>query len=101
MQLIEFTNAAKQAIAAYREQLIKPETHFLRIGIKQKNSTDKGLVIGFDEPNDKDQQSVVDGIQLIYHPGQVFFFAGMVIDYLEVNYRKGFKLVERAHLNQN
>jgi len=101
MQLIEFTEAAKQAIAEYREQLMIPDTHYLRIGIKQKNSTDKGLVIGFDAPTDKDQQSEVDGIKLIYHPGQVFFFAGMVIDYRVLNDKKGFKLVERTQLNPN
>jgi Fe-S cluster assembly iron-binding protein IscA len=99
MQLIEFTSAAKQAIAEYREQLMIPDTHFLRIGIRQKNSTDKGLVIGFDAPTDKDQQSEVDGIRLIYHPGQVFFFAGMVIDYIVLNDKKGFRLVERSPLN--
>jgi Fe-S cluster assembly iron-binding protein IscA len=99
MQLIEFTAAAKQAISAYRNQLMVPATHLLRIGIKQKNATDKGLVIGFDEPTEKDQQSEVDGIQLIYHPGQVFFFAGMVIDFVEKNDKKGFQLVERNQLN--
>lgn len=101
MQLIQFTHAAKQAIAEYRSQLMVPDTHFLRIGIKQKNASDKGLVIGFDAPNDKDQQSEIDGIQLIYHPGQVFFFAGMVIDFVVKNEKKGFQLVERSKLNSH
>jgi Fe-S cluster assembly iron-binding protein IscA len=99
MQLIELTEAAKTAIKQYRSQLIVPDNYSLRIGIKQKNATDKGLVIGFDEPTEKDQHAEVEGIQMIYHPGQVFFFAGMVIDFVEKNDKKGFQLIERSQLN--
>jgi Fe-S cluster assembly iron-binding protein IscA len=35
-----------------------------------------------------------DGIELLYHPGQALFFAGMIIDYREREGKKGFVLVE-------
>jgi Fe-S cluster assembly iron-binding protein IscA len=31
---------------------------------------------------------------VIYHPGEIFFFAGMKIDYVEEQGRKGFTFVE-------
>lgn len=95
MELIVFTESAIDAISQYRSNLNIPETHFLRVGIRQKNAQDKGLLIGFDEKGDKDKLASVQGIQVIYNPGQIFFFAGMMIDYLEQNGRKGFKFVEK------
>ncbi|MBC7382903.1 MAG: hypothetical protein H7296_07885 [Bacteroidia bacterium] len=98
MNLIQFTPAAKVAIAQYKHTLKIPDAYFLRVGIRQKNAQDKGLLIGFDEKNDKDQQIIVDGIKVIYNAGQVFFFAGMIIDFLDQNGRKGFKFVEKTKL---
>ncbi len=95
MQLIEFTEAAKAAIYQYKQTLKIPEDYSLRVGIRQKNAQDKGLLIGFDAKTDKDREIDVDGIKVIYNAGQVFFFAGMIIDYVEQNERKGFKFVEK------
>jgi Fe-S cluster assembly iron-binding protein IscA len=95
MNLIEFTNEALDAIKLYRVNLNIPDSHFLRVGIRQKNAQDKGLLIGFDEMSDKDKQSEVQGLNVIYNPGQVFFFAGMIIDFTEQNGRKGFKFIEK------
>lgn len=95
MQMIEFTDAALQAIEQYRKSLQIPETAFLRVGIRQKNETNKRLLIGFDDPTDKDKQMEIQGIQVLYHPGEIFFFAGMVIDYVEEEGRKGFSFVEK------
>ncbi len=96
MQMIEFTTAAKEAIAHYQQTLQIPEDYFLRVGIRQKNSQDKGLLIGFDAKTEKDRSLEVDGIEVIYNAGQIFFFAGMLIDFQEQNGRKGFKFVEKA-----
>ncbi len=95
MNLIEFTNEALDAIKLFRINLNIPESHFLRVGIRQKNAQDKGLLIGFDEIGEKDKQSEIQGLNVIYNPGQVFFFAGMIIDYTEQNGRKGFKFIEK------
>jgi hypothetical protein len=46
MKIIEFTLDAKEAILKYKDSLQIPAGHFLRVGIKQKNSQDKGLLIG-------------------------------------------------------
>ena len=94
MKIIEFTLDAKEAILKYKDSLQIPAGHFLRVGIKQKNSQDKGLLIGFDTKADADKLIENDGIELIYHPGQALFFAGMIIDYVERDGRKGFVLVE-------
>ncbi|MDP1726734.1 MAG: hypothetical protein Q8M15_08120 [Bacteroidota bacterium] len=96
MQLIEFTQAAIAAIGQYKQTLLIPGDYALRVGIRQKNAQDKGLLIGFDTKTDKDREMDVDGIKVIYNAGQVFFFAGMIIDYGEQNGRKGFKFVEKA-----
>ncbi len=96
MNLIEFSESALEAINSYRSSLNIPSSHYLRVGIRQKNAQDKGLLIGFDELSDKDKLTQVQGISVIYNPGQVFFFAGMVIDYLEQNGRKGFKFIEKS-----
>lgn len=101
MQLIEFTLAAKAAIHEYKQTLQIPEDYSLRVGIRQKNAQDKGLLIGFDAKTDKDKEIEVEGVKVIYNAGQVFFFAGMVIDYVEQNGRKGFKFVEKAKLQSN
>ncbi len=95
MNLIEFTNDALDAIKLYRVNLNIPDSHFLRVGIRQKNAQDKGLLIGFDEMSDKDKQSEIQGLNVIYNPGQVFFFAGMIIDFTEQNGKKGFKFIEK------
>ncbi|MFY8107874.1 MAG: hypothetical protein ACOVO9_02745 [Bacteroidia bacterium] len=95
MNLIEFTKEALDAIKLYRVNLNIPDSHFLRVGIRQKNAQDKGLLIGFDEMSDKDKQSEIQGLNVIYNPGQVFFFAGMIIDFTEQNGRKGFKFIEK------
>lgn len=94
MKIIEFTTSAREAILKYKDTLQIPSDHFLRVGIKQKNSQDKGLLIGFDTKTDKDKFIENDGIELIYHPGQALFFAGMIIDYKERDGKKGFVLVE-------
>lgn len=96
MNMIEFTLAAKEAIAQYKETLQIPEGFALRVGIRQKNSQDKGLLIGFDEKGEKDRLAHIDGIDVIYHAGQIFFFAGMIIDYQDIDGRKGFKFIEKV-----
>jgi iron-sulfur cluster assembly protein len=95
VSIIDFTPAAKEAIQQYQRTLHIPEGHYLRIGIKQKNAQQKGLVIGFDEKGEKDKEAVIDGIPVIYHPGQALFFAGMEIDHQERDGKKGFVLVEK------
>ena len=95
MNIIHLTPAAVAAIIEYKANLQIPENHFLRIGIKQKNANDKGLIIGFDEPNDKDKTIDIEGIKIVYHPGQALFFAGMQIDFLERDGKKGFELMEK------
>lgn len=95
MNIIHLTPAAVAAIIEYKANLQIPENHFLRIGIKQKNANVKGLIIGFDEPNDKDKTIDIEGIKIVYHPGQALFFAGMQIDFLERDGKKGFELMEK------
>lgn len=94
MDIIQFTPSAISAISAYRKNLRIPESHYLRVGIRQKNETSKRLLIGFDEKSDKDKLTTVQGIEVIYSPGEVFFFAGMQIDYVEQESKKGFTFVE-------
>lgn len=95
MEIIQFTQAAIQAIESYKQNLQIPTDHYLRVGIRQKNETNKRLLIGFDQKSDKDQLTNVQGIDVIYSPGEVFFFAGMVIDFQENDTRKGFTFVEQ------
>ncbi len=99
MQLIEFTPAAIEAIKHYKDTLHIPETHALRVGIRQKNAQDKGLIIGFDAKTEKDKAVMIEDFEVIYNAGQVFFFAGMVIDYQDINGKKGFKFVEKSKLS--
>ncbi len=96
MEIIHFTPLAIQAIEKYQQTLQIPANNFLRVGIRQKNETNKRLLIGFDEKTDKDQLTNIQGINVIYSPGEVFFFAGMQIDYVEDGNRKGFTFVELA-----
>ncbi len=101
MQLIEFTPSAIEAIIAYKKTLNIPEGFALRVGIKQKNAQDKSLLIGFDTKTEKDKAIKINGIDIIFNADQIFFFAGMLIDFIEQNGRKGFKLVEKAKLQSN
>lgn len=98
MEIIHFTEAALVAINQFKHTLHVPEDHYLRIGIRQKNESNKRLVIGFDEKSEKDQLKTVQGIEIIYSPGEVFFFAGMAIDYSEKDNRKGFTFVEQKNI---
>ncbi|MES2656491.1 MAG: hypothetical protein V4620_12925 [Bacteroidota bacterium] len=95
MNLVHLTPAAIKAIQQYKVSLQIPENYFLRVGIKQKNASDKGLVIGFDEPTDKDKIVEVEGIKIIYHSGQALFFAGMQVDFIERDGKEGFELIEK------
>jgi iron-sulfur cluster assembly protein len=99
MQLIEFTESAIAAIQHYKNTLQIPEGYALRIGIRQKNAQDKGLVIGFDEKSEKDKQAIVKGVEVIYNAGQVFFFAGLLIDFKERDGKKGFFFIEKKKAN--
>ena len=74
MEIIHFTPLAIQAIEKYQQTLQIPANNFLRVGIRQKNETNKRLLIGFDEKTDKDQLTNIQGINVIYSPGDVFFF---------------------------
>ncbi len=94
MEIVKFTSAAIAAIERYRRTLMIPKTHYLRIGIRQKNETNKRLLIGFDEKTDKDKAAVINGLDVIYTPGEVFFFAGMLIDFVEQDGRSGFTFSE-------
>ncbi len=96
MDIIHFTTPAIEAIEKYKQTLQIPANHFLRVGIRQKNETNKRLLIGFDEKTDKDKLTNIQGVDVIYSPGEVFFFAGMQIDYVEDGNRKGFTFVELA-----
>lgn len=98
MEIIHFTEAALQAIKRYQENLQIPENYYLRIGIRQKNESNKRLLIGFDAKTEKDRLQSVQGLDIIYSPGEVFFFAGMAIDYVEEDQRKGFTFVEHKQL---
>ncbi|MFN7312948.1 MAG: iron-sulfur cluster biosynthesis family protein [Bacteroidota bacterium] len=93
--IIEFTPLAVEAIAKYKNNLQIPEGHYLRIGIRQKNETNKRLLIGFDAKGEKDLLITIQGLEVIYSPGEVFFFAGMQIDYVEDGNRKGFTFKEK------
>jgi iron-sulfur cluster assembly protein len=95
MHLITFTEKALTAIHHYQNTLQIPEGYYLRVGIRQKNETNKRLLIGFDAKNDKDKVENIQGVEVIYSPGEVFFFAGMLIDYVEDAGRKGFTFVEQ------
>lgn len=95
MDLIRFTDRALDAIIRYRETLQIPDGLMVRVGIRQKNETNKRLLIGFDEKTERDQETIAGGIKVIYSPGEIFFFAGMIIDYLEEEGRKGFTFVEQ------
>lgn len=94
MEIIQFTPAALNAIAHYKQTLHIPSNYYLRVGIRQKNEANKRLLIGFDEKQDKDKLTHIQGVEVIYSPGEVFFFAGMQIDYQEDGSRKGFTFIE-------
>lgn len=94
MKIIEFTDRAVEAVMMYKEVLKVNSDHALRIGIRQKNETNKRLLIGFDMKADQDKETEIAGIKIIYSPGEIFFFAGMKIDYVEEEGRKGFTFVE-------
>jgi Fe-S cluster assembly iron-binding protein IscA len=100
MQLIEFTPAAIAAINHYKDTLLVPDNYSLRVGIRQKNAQDKGLIIGFDEKGAKDKQEIVQGVEVIYNAGQIFFFAGMLIHFEDREGKKGFYFVEKAKYYQ-
>jgi Fe-S cluster assembly iron-binding protein IscA len=95
MEIIQFTDRAIDAIVSYQQTLQIPNNSYVRVGIRQKNETNKRLIIGFDEKSDKDKLSNIQGLEVIYHPGEIFFFAGMIIDYVEEETRKGFTFVEK------
>lgn len=95
MEIIQFTEKAIAAISGYHQTLQIPEGSYVRVGIRQKNETNKRLLIGFDEPTDKDKIAEIQGVKVLYHPGEIFFFAGMVIDYVEEEGRKGFTFMEK------
>ncbi len=86
---------AVEAITKYKLTLQIPVDHYLRIGIRQKNETNKRLLIGFDSKEEKDQLVTIQGLDVIYSPGEVFFFAGMQIDYVDDGNRKGFTFKEK------
>ena len=94
MEIIEFTNNAIEAIEKFKDELHIEENQFLRVGIRQKNESSKRLIIGFDEKTDKDSEVEIAGIKVIYSKGEIFFFAGMKIDFVEQEGRKGFTFVE-------
>ena len=93
-ELIQFTESALHAVKRYRSSLQIPDDHFLRVGIRRKNETNKRLLIGFDTKQEKDGEALVQGIKVIYTPGEIFFFAGMKIDFKSEDGREGFVFVE-------
>lgn len=95
MHLITFTERALQAVSQYKKNLQIPDGYYLRVGIRQKNETNKRLLIGFDSKTEKDKLESIQGIEVIYSAGEVFFFAGMLIDFVEEGNRKGFTFVEQ------
>ena len=94
MEIIEFTSDAIEAIKKFKDELHIEENQFLRVGIRQKNESSKRLIIGFDEKTDKDSEVEIAGIKVIYSKGEIFFLAGMKIDFIEQDGRKGFTFVE-------
>jgi iron-sulfur cluster assembly protein len=98
MEVIKFTPQAIEAIQQYKQTLQIPQGYYLRVGIRQKNESNKRLLIGFDSKQDKDAIVEISGIEVIYKPGEVFFFAGMLIDFLEQGTRKGFTFIEQSKL---
>jgi iron-sulfur cluster assembly protein len=96
MEIIKFTPQAVEAIQQYKQTLQIPEGYYLRVGIRQKNESNKRLLIGFDAKQDKDAVAEISGLNVVYKPGEVFFFAGMLIDYVEQGARKGFTFVEQS-----
>lgn len=95
MNIIRFTDKALQAIKQYNQTLQIPVGYYLRVGIRQKNETNKRLLIGFDAKTDTDKLEQIQGLEVIYKPGEIFFFAGMMIDYVEESNRKGFTFIEQ------
>jgi Fe-S cluster assembly iron-binding protein IscA len=100
MEIISITERALNAIREYRQQLHIDAEQPLRVGIRQKNETNKRLLIGFDDPATGDKEMEISGMRVIYSPGEIFFFAGMTIDYLEESGRKGFTFVDSRSVQQ-
>jgi len=95
MDIIEITDNAIDAIKKFKIDLQINEDQSVRIGIHNKNEINRHLYIGFDKKTEKDNTFETKGITVIFSKTDIFFFAGMKIDFTEKDGRKGFTFAEQ------
>ena len=75
------TKKATEKILEIKRQKEIDDSYYLRLGIKPSGCGIASHIIGFDHPNDKDEQYEYEGIKIIIEKMHLMYLAGKSVDY--------------------
>jgi iron-sulfur cluster assembly protein len=87
---VSFTEGALNELKKLKEQPDFAETMFLRVGVKGGGCSGLSYVLGFDQKEEDDIETEIQGIPVIMKKAHSIYLAGMQIDYANGLNARGF-----------
>ena len=87
---IIFTPGAIKAIKNIELEQDIPDNYKLRVGVKGGGCSGFSYVLGFDEPTEKDDVFMIDGIEVLIEKTHLMYLMGMTVDWVDGLNNRGF-----------
>ncbi len=87
---VMLTEGAVQQLIAIRQQENIPDEYRLRIGVKGGGCSGFSYVLGFDLPQESDDNFEINGIGVIMNKAHAIYLLGMEVDFVSGLENRGF-----------
>lgn len=90
VQPITFTEGAVRALERIRREQSIAQEHGLRVGVKGGGCSGFSYILGFDAPQENDEEYEINGIRVFMQKSHAIYLLGMEIDWVEGLSNRGF-----------
>lgn len=87
---VRITEAAAQEIQAMMAAKKVPEGYHLRVGMRGGGCGAAGFFLGFDKPQEQDEQYQTNGLTVLIDKRHVMYLLGQVVDFEDRQFERGF-----------
>ena len=87
---VTLTDSAVEQLTQIKKEENIPADYCLRIGVKGGGCSGFSYVLGFDQPQESDDQFSIKGIQVVMNKAHAIYLLGMEIDYVNGLDNRGF-----------
>lgn len=78
---VKFSEGAKKKLLEIKKESKESAAPYLRVGVKGGGCSGLSYLLAFDQKTEKDNEYLIDGIQVIMEKSHVMYVLGMEIDY--------------------